>query len=187
VSTLQSFLEQYGYIAVFVGCFFEGETVLVLAGFAAHIGYLHLPWVVATAAAAGFLGDETFFALGRRYGERIFQRFPLLRHGEVRVRSLVARVGAYAAFGVRFLVGLRIAGPIIMGATHMPMWKFSPANALGAITWSLVFSTAGYVFGEAFTAALRHARHYEEIAFVVLALVGILALSILRRRAKRSA
>ena len=87
---LQVFIENYGYFAVFIGCFFEGETVLVLAGFAAHLGYLSLPLVVATAAAAGFCGDQTFFALGRRYGAGLRQRFPLLMRGELRVRKLAS-------------------------------------------------------------------------------------------------
>ena len=185
MSTLQSFIEHYGYAAVFIGCFFEGETVLVLAGFAAHMGYMSLPWVASTAAAAGFLGDEFFFNVGRRYGDDVFRRFPILRPGEMRVRRLVARFGAYAAFGVRFLVGLRIAGPIAMGAARMPPWKYSPANLFGAITWSAIFSVAGYVFGEAFTTMLHRARHYEEIAFAILAVIGVIALSLLRRRAKR--
>ncbi|MEP7061032.1 MAG: DedA family protein [Betaproteobacteria bacterium] len=182
---LQLVIENYGYFAVFIGCFFEGETVLVLAGFAAHLGYLSLPWVAATAAAAGFCGDEVFFALGRHYGDDLLRRFPLLKRGETRVRSLVTRYGAYAAFGVRFLVGFRIAGPIVMGAGRMSAWKYSPANALGAITWAIAFSVAGYVFGQAFTNMLRHARHFEEIAFLVLAVVGVLVLALLRRRAKR--
>jgi hypothetical protein len=41
------------------------------------------------------------------------------------------------------------------------------------------------VFGEAFTNTLRHARRFEEIAFALLAVAGIIVLSLLRRRAKR--
>jgi membrane protein DedA with SNARE-associated domain len=187
VSTLSSLIEQYGYFAVFVGCFLEGETVLVLAGFAAHQGYLSLPAVTATAAIAGFLGDEAWFAIGRHYGDRVFDRFPALRRVEPRIRAIIARFGAYAAFGVRFLVGMRIAGPVAMGAGHMPMWKFSPANAGGALLWAIVFSCAGYLFGEAFTQFLRHARHFEELAFVLVAIVGIVVLAVVRRRAARKA
>ena len=29
-------LADYGYLAVFIGCLLEGETILVLAGFASH-------------------------------------------------------------------------------------------------------------------------------------------------------
>jgi len=41
---LQSFIENYGYAAILIGTFLEGETILVLAGLAAHQGYLVLPW-----------------------------------------------------------------------------------------------------------------------------------------------
>ncbi len=185
MSLLQTLIEHYGYLAVFVGCFFEGETVLVLAGFAAHAGYLSLPAVMGTAAVAGFCGDQTWFLLGRRYGEHAFDRFPRLKRAEHRIKGIIAKYGAYAAFAIRFLVGLRIAGPIAMGAGHMPLMKFAPANAAGAIVWAVLFAAAGYVFGAAFTRVLEHAKHFEEAAFAVIAVIGVITLSILRRRAKR--
>ena len=37
---LEHYIETYGYLAVMIGTFLEGETILVLAGFAAHQGYL---------------------------------------------------------------------------------------------------------------------------------------------------
>ena len=48
----------HGYWVLFVGCFLEGETLLLLAGFAAHRGYLNLGTVIALAAVAGFAGDR---------------------------------------------------------------------------------------------------------------------------------
>lgn len=36
--TLESVVDTYGYVAVLVGTFLEGETILVLGGFAAHKG-----------------------------------------------------------------------------------------------------------------------------------------------------
>ena len=47
-------IQSYGYWAILAGTFLEGETILVLAGFAAHLGYLQLPWVI-LAAFAGSL------------------------------------------------------------------------------------------------------------------------------------
>jgi membrane protein DedA with SNARE-associated domain len=38
--TLEHLISQYGYMALVVGTFFEGETILVAAGFAAHLGDL---------------------------------------------------------------------------------------------------------------------------------------------------
>ncbi|HDO33854.1 MAG TPA: DedA family protein, partial [Chromatiales bacterium] len=47
--TLQRLIETYGYAAVVVGTFAEGEVVLLLAGFVVHLGFLSFPGVVAAA------------------------------------------------------------------------------------------------------------------------------------------
>src|SRR3954468_16604436 len=47
-------VDTYGYWAVFVGAFLEGETILALAGLAAYRGYLDFRWVVMVAMFAGF-------------------------------------------------------------------------------------------------------------------------------------
>jgi membrane protein DedA with SNARE-associated domain len=41
--------------------FFEGETILILAGLAAHQGYLSLPEVIAAACLGSFCGEQLFF------------------------------------------------------------------------------------------------------------------------------
>jgi len=64
-STIRGLIDHYGYLAVFVGTILEGDTVLMLAGFAAHRGYLSLPLVLGAAALGGFLGDQFWYWLGR--------------------------------------------------------------------------------------------------------------------------
>jgi membrane protein DedA with SNARE-associated domain len=63
---MEDLLVQFGYIAVFVGTFLEGETILALAGFAASNGYLLLPKVMAVAVVGAFLGDQACFFVGGR-------------------------------------------------------------------------------------------------------------------------
>ena len=76
MDAVQAFIEQYGYLAVFLGGLGERLTLLVRAGFAAHMGYLALPSVIGVAAIAGFLGDQALYAIGRRWGDAFFRRFP---------------------------------------------------------------------------------------------------------------
>jgi membrane protein DedA with SNARE-associated domain len=187
--TLPAFIEQYGYLAVFLGCFFEGETVLVLAGFAAHLGYLWLPWVVAVAAVAGFCGDELAYLAGRVYGPRLAARWPRLDAAQRRVAEKLAGHAFWVVFLLRFAVGFRIATPIAVGASGMPALRFALPNAAGALVWAVSFGAAGYAFGTAFTAALEHAKRYEEIAFAVLAaaVLATTGFARLRRRDSRRA
>mgnify|MGYP005818257171 CR=1 FL=1 len=185
METLQSLIESYGYLAVFLGCYLEGETVLVLGGFAAHMGYLSLPAVIATAAIAGFVGDQTLFWIGRRWGEKIFSAHPKLAALRPRAKRVFDKYGAWAAFGLRFMVGMRLAGAITIGAAGFPQRRFLPANAAGAIVWAGAIGGAGYVFGQAFTVFLERARHLELWAFVGLAAVGGFAVVMLRKRQRR--
>ncbi|HYR01480.1 MAG TPA: DedA family protein [Casimicrobiaceae bacterium] len=171
--TLQGFIETYGYAAVFLGCFLEGETVLVLAGFAAHLGYLWLPAVMATAAVAGFLGDQTAFFAGRRYGPRLLAWSPRLAAAQPGIRAQLSRHATWVVFMLRFAWGLRIASPIVIGASGLPPLRFALPNAAGAIVWAAAIGSAGYAFGAAFTSVLEHAKRYEEIGFAVLAVLAL--------------
>ena len=183
--TLQTFIENYGYFAVFAGCFAEGETVLVLAGFAAHLGYLSLPWVMTTAAIAGFCGDQTAFFAGRRWGPRLLAWSPRLAAAQPIIAEKLERHAAWVVFALRFAVGIRIVSPIVIGASGLPAPRFMLPNAAGAIVWSIVVGSAGYLFGAAFTATLEHAKRYEEIAFAVLAAVVVTLLWLRSIRSRR--
>lgn len=186
--SLQALIENYGYLAVFVGCFVEGETVLVLAGFAAHLGYISFPGVVGTAALAGFFGDEAAYFAGRRWGGALVARFRRLREAQPLVRQQLERYGVALVFFVRFLIGLRMAAPVAIGASRaLTPLRFAIPNAAGAIVWALAIGSAGYLFGAAFTGWFEHARLYEEAAFVVLAVVGAAAILWRRRAVRRRA
>ena len=185
MDVLQAFIEEYGYLAVLLGCLAEGETVLVLAGFAAHLGYLSLPTVVAVAAVAGFAGDQALYAIGRRWGDALFRRFPRLAVARPRAQAVLERHGAWAAFGVRFIVGMRIVGAVSIGAARFPPMRFAAANAAGALVWAAAGATAGYAFGSAFTLVLERARHYELAAFLVIAVIGGAVVALMRRGRQR--
>src|SRR5512139_3528228 len=78
-------IQQYGYAAVALGAFLEGETVLILAAASAHLGYLKLPAVLVAATVGAFVGDNVYFFAGRFYGPRLMQRFPSLAKAVPRV------------------------------------------------------------------------------------------------------
>ena len=105
---LASVIQQYGYIAVFVGSVLEGETLLVLAGLAARRGYLSLPWVVVVAVTGAFIGDQICFLVGRRLGPKVLARWSRLRPSIARADALLTRYGAFIVISLRFTYGLRL-------------------------------------------------------------------------------
>jgi len=181
---LATLIAHYGYLAVAVGCLLEGETVLALAGFAAHGGHLGLPQVILVAAAAGFAGDQFFFWVGRRHGSGVLQRFPSVAAHAARVQALIERYHEWVIVGVRFAYGLRIAGPILIGASDVPAWRFALFNALGAAIWAPAVALAGWFLGHLAQALLGDLRRIEHWLLLAIALVGV-ALWWWRRRRER--
>ena len=108
MSTAQ-LLADYGYLAVFIGSLLEGETILVLAGFAAYQGYLSLPVTLVLAFVGGTLGDQVFFWLGRGWGPSLLQRIPNAQRRVQRVKDLLEHHHAPVIVGIRFIYGLRIS------------------------------------------------------------------------------
>lgn len=76
MGSLKSIFHTYGIAAVLLETFFEGETILALAGLAAHWSDLLLPSVVAAGFVRTFVDDQLYFHLGRRRGAAFFVKRP---------------------------------------------------------------------------------------------------------------
>jgi membrane protein DedA with SNARE-associated domain len=170
---LPALIDTYGYFAVGIGAFLEGETVLALAGLAAHRGYLDLPLVIIVAAIAGFAGDQLYFYLGRHQGARILARYPDARERADKFDAMLARWHAPLIIGIRFMYGFRIVGPVLLGMGRVHHSTFMIYNALGALLWAPLIAGLGFAFGEAIEAVLHDVKDVEIWGLGVLALVGL--------------
>ncbi len=182
--SLAKLLADYGYLAVFVGSLLEGETILVMAGFAAHQGHLSLPVTLTIAFVGGTLGDQVFFWLGRTWGTTLLQRIPRAEPRAQRVAELLRRGDALLIVGIRFMYGLRIIGPIAIGAAGVAPGRFARYNVLGAAIWAPLIGGMGYLFGDALQLLLGNVARYEEVTLLLI--IAVAMLFALWRRWKRS-
>lgn len=180
--TLASLLETHGYWVLAAGCLLEGETVVLLAGFAARRGYMDPFAVIGIAAFMGFLGDQFYFWLGRRHGAGIVARWPAVSRQAGRVHRLIERYHAAVIFGVRFAYGLRIAGPVLIGMSPISAARFAALNALAALLWACLVGGAGWIFARTAEALLGDIRNLEAGLLLTLAAAGALAWLIRRQR-----
>lgn len=183
--SLPGLLADYGYLAVFIGCLLEGETILVLAGVAAQQGLLSLPAVVALAFVGGTLGDQIFFFTGRRYGHTLLRQSSRFAPAVQRVNALLLRHDAWLIVGVRFMYGLRIAGPIAIGMSDVPARRFLGFNLLGAALWAAVITGVGYGFGQSLQWLIADLARFEEIALVLIVGVAVLIAVVHQVRARK--
>lgn len=182
---LPGLIDTYGYIAVLVGAFLEGETILALAGLAAYRGYLDFTTVVVIALVAGFTGDQVYFWLGRRKGQQILQRFPNAQQRADRFDALLARWHAPLIVGIRFMYGFRIVGPVLLGMGRVPAWKFVVFNFIGAAIWAPLIAGLGYLFGNVIETLLDDLKQVELLAFAALVLIGLASFLVHHIRTRR--
>ncbi len=183
----ESWIESYGYIAVFIGSILEGETVLILAGYSMSRGYLDPVPTFLLAVAGGTLGDSMYYWLGRRYGVRLMRSLAVPRPFRARAKMLLRRWGRQAAFTTRFAYGLRLALPVLIGTTRMPILLFHAFNLLAAVLFATLYLGLGFLFGEAVQEVLGRVRPYEHRILASIVALGAMIWIVREYRLFRSA
>jgi membrane protein DedA with SNARE-associated domain len=171
--TIESLIQTYGYVVIFVGTFLEGETVLVLGGLAAHQGYLQLPWVVLAAFAGTLLGDQLFFYFGRWHSHTMLTKHPAWQVRVNKAQRLVERYRTTVIISFRFMYGLRTVTPFVIGMSRVPTTTFIILNVLSALVWALAIGVGGYCFGYTLEIILGDIKHYELPILGAIVVIGV--------------
>lgn len=177
-------ITRYGLIAVFLGSVLEGETVLLLAGYAAHRGYLDFAAVVAVAWLGATLGDQVLFWLGRRHGRGLAARRPALAGRIERALALIEAHPLKIIFAMRFLWGMRTALPIALGLSRVSGARFLVLNPLAALLWAPLVAGLGWGFGALITRHLGDIARFEHWLFAGVIGLALAAHGLLRLRRK---
>jgi len=172
--SLEELITTYGYATVGIGSFLEGETVLVLGGFAAHRGYLELPWVIVSAFLGSLFGDQLYYFIGRVKGKSLLEKRPQWKAKSEKVFSLLHKHQILLILGFRFLYGLRTVTPFVIGASKIKPARFIILNILGAAIWAVIVGTMGYLFGYTLEIFIDNVKKYELLVFAGLAGIGII-------------
>lgn len=170
---LPELIREYGYLFVFIGTMLEGETVLVLGMIAAHQGLLDPVLVGLVAVVGTYIGDLGFYAIGIWFGQPFLDRFPRVEAKVQRIKGWIVRYDIAIIIVNRFLYGFRIAAPVALGTSAVPVWRFLVFNIAGAIIWTVVIGGAGYLFGSALEKLLEDVRWHDQILIGLVLLLGI--------------
>lgn len=181
---LEQFLHDYGYLALFIGTFLEGETILVLAGFLAFRGYLQIDLVVLTAFFGSYSGDQLWYFLGRRHGRRLLARKPRWQVLGDKALSHLRKHPDLWVLGFRFVYGLRTVMPVAIGLSGYPPLRYLLLNGIGAAIWAMALGFGAFHFGSVLEGMLGNIKKYELWVLGALVLLG--AVLWLRRWLKAS-
>lgn len=159
--TLAAFIATYGYIAILVGVFVEGEAVVMTAGFLAHRNLLDLHWVMGAALIGSVVTYNFFFLLGRFQGTRFLERHPDWQRRVARIQRLLTRHHTWVTLGYRALFGFRAITPFALGMTDIRYRRFVALDIVPAVLWAVTFSWLGYALGEGLQAGLDDMQHLQ--------------------------
>ena len=177
------FVSDYGYLAVFVWTFVEGETVFLAAAALAAARVLNPTGVIFSAAAGAFCGHLFFFAVGRRYGQRLLERFPALGRHRGRFERIFHDYAHWSIFVFQYLYGTRIVAAILFGTTRIPLPRFCLLQVANCLSWSVIVYAVGHLLGLAGMAVLDR---FGKIGLVIVALTAVIVLTVATRGLRRA-
>ena len=183
----QELLQIYGYWAILLGTFLEGETIVILAGVLVAGGQMSFEGVSACAFLGSFLSDQLMFSLGKYKGNSILARFPKLDRKREKVSKLLQKYDTFLILGFRFVYGIRNVTPIVLGLSNIRHWRFFVLNLIGALVWAVSFTASGYYFGHVIDNILRIFGLSVLIGIVCVALLAAAILFFIRRRKRMPA
>lgn len=157
-SELLIFMEEYGYVALYVmlsaGTFFiplPNEVIIMMGGFASSHGILH----PVPAFFTSYLGIMTaltcWFLIGKSFGElalSILVRKERAKRRFERFQHRFSRYGEYTLGITYFFPLLRHLGPVLAGMNKVKFWKFALLAYGSAFIWALAFFWLGNRFGD---------------------------------------
>jgi membrane protein DedA with SNARE-associated domain len=182
----EQLIMEFGYLAVFIGTFLEGETILIVAGFAAYEGYLELPLVILSAFFGSLFGDQLYFFIGRYKGRALLERFKSWGPRVARFRKLMDRHNTWFILIFRFLYGLRTPAPFAIGLSDVSIKKFVILNVISAAIWAVTLGILGYFFGQVMEAVLDDIKKYELIIMGGILFIAIMVFLVKRYRMKKA-
>jgi membrane-associated protein len=182
---LQAVISQYGawtygilFAVVFVETglvimpFLPGDSLLFAAGTFAALGALNVWYLVGLLIVAAILGDTVNYAIGHYLGERAYNIKWIKKEYLDQTHAFFEKHGGKAIFLARFVPIVRTFAPFVAGVGKMTYGYFATYNVVGGIVWVVLFTFAGYFFGN--IPFMKENFEYVIIAIILLSVVPMI-------------
>jgi membrane-associated protein len=129
------------------------ETAVITAGVVAASGDLSLGLIIPAAAAGAFIGDNTAYLIGRRFGSRATERFFSGEKARRRIswaEEQLRERGGELIVVARFIPGGRTAVTLSAGGLGYPWRRFLVFDGAATLAWATYSALLGYYGGKTF-------------------------------------
>lgn len=183
---MEEFFKEYqflGYLIVLLGSFVEGESVVLTASAFSYKGYFSLPLLMVISFLGTLFADQLLFYIGRFYGPNLIERYPTLKEKSKRVFELLHKYNVGFILSFRFIYGIRIASPLIIGASGISIKRFTILNVIAAFIWSVLSCLVGYTIGyfaaDFVEEMIMKILHLEKMALGILGAIVVVVFGII--------
>ncbi|MTC43472.1 DedA family protein [Providencia sp. wls1921] len=133
--------------------FLPGDSLLFVAGALAALpsNDLNVHIMVLLMIIAAIIGDAVNYTIGRIFGEKLFKNpdSKIFRRSYLdKTHQFYEKHGGKAIILARFVPIVRTFAPFVAGMGKMSYRHFAFYNVAGALLWVLLFTYAGYLFGD---------------------------------------
>lgn len=163
---LQPLLDQYGYLALLVGTFFEGETAILLASSLIPQQIFSFPLTILFAFSGSFLSDWLYYFIGRINGKVFIAKRPKLLNLMQSINEVFDRYQIQILLSYRFLYGFRVVIPVMIGMSGFKPKAYLFYTIVSGLLWATVVTSIGYLIGTTLKLSLTDIE--ENIIFVAL-------------------
>jgi len=161
-------IDQYGYLAIFISMFIEGELFLLAASVLVRNDLLESHWVITYATLGTFVAHMLFFAIGRWRGMELIDAVPFLRRHYPKANIVMDRYANWSVFICQYIYGMRLISAVLFGCSTISTTRFAILQLINCITWSLLIYFAGQLLGALAASVIEAVGLYGLLAAITL-------------------
>jgi membrane protein DedA with SNARE-associated domain len=169
--------------------FIPGDALVMAAGARPDNTPTTTLLILLSATAGAFVGSTILYAIVRRGGRPVLDRFGRFLHlNEQRITTVqgwLQRYGPLAIIAGRLIPGLRTPTTVMAGLFEVPYRIFAPSTAVAAFLWALLYFFAGSLLASQWqrlvSVVTLDADDIAELAVVIVLLV-IAATALVKHR-----
>lgn len=172
---MEQFIQDWGYVALFLYSFGGGFLALAIAGAFSYAGDLNIFITIIVAAISNFIGSQFLFYFAKYNKSYINETVNKHRRKVAMVKSLLKKYGSFVIFIQKYIYGIKTLVPLVMGISAYNPFKFMVLNAIASVLWAIIIGYTSFVAGKFL---LSFADDFKYVGFfTVLLVLGILIYS----------
>lgn len=195
VEFLISFINQVGYLGIFIGMFLEStlvplpsELIMIPAGLAAEKGLMNIYLIIFVGVLGNILGAVFSYYLASSIGRSLLfsvgKYFFVKAETIIKIEKFFQNHGAISIFLGRLLPGFRHFISLPAGIAKMDMKLFLIYTAIGSTIWDIVLTFLGFFIGR--NQELIEQNLHKIISLTAVACAAILLVYVFLKRRNRS-